>query len=169
MSLLRTQSSTSRCAPTPSLYHARPAKTRQGKQGTFVETLLQRSITGRRFDIHIHRHGYSNLHLTWNNQNIRRIDSDDDDDSLQRSNMCIERVVVWTDFFDDVIKTFFANPIEGMCTCLLLPPGAPGVVCPNLRKGRFMGYSPRQIKIFGLCTCTPRHSEPMFLLPKTKP
>jgi len=143
-------------------YHLRPPKPRHHKQGSLIDTLLHRSVTGQRIDIEIHCHRCDKLHLVWRDNNVNK-------------DKCLER---W--FFNDgpmykLRKHGTLNPIEGTCTCVIAQEHKPlslfrAVSCTRPiiihanRSVRYKGRNARTRDLVCLCTCPVTYSETVHYL-----
>ena len=143
-------------------YHLRPPKPHHHKQGPLIDTLLQRSVTGQRIDIEIHRHRCDKLHLVWRDNNVNK-------------DKCLER---W--FFNDgpmykLRKHSTLSPIEGTCTCVIAqehnPPSSfcavpctRPIIIPANRSVRYKGRSARTYGLVCLCTCPVTYSDTVHYL-----
>jgi|SRR5215469_14572207 len=132
-------------------YHCRPPRPRRSRQGTAVDTLLQRSVTGHRLSMELHRHNYDRFHIVWKNKDVKK-------------DVCIERQFPWINSNFKFRETLTLHPIEGTCKCVILrelctrdmssfPP------CTRVISGWYQGNSPRTSQLLGLCTCSVTYSE----------
>ena len=116
-------------------HHCRPPMPRRGRQGTVVDTLLRRSVTGHRLSMELHRHNFYRLHIVWKNNDVKK-------------DLCIERRFWWVDAISKFCEILTRRPIEGTCTCMVLQQ-----VCTR----DMTSFVPCEMR--GLCRCPVTYSE----------
>jgi len=137
-------------------YHCRPPMPRRGRQGTIVDTLLRRSVTGHRLSMELHRHNFDRLHIVWKNNDVEK-------------DLCIERQLLWVDSIFKFREMLTLHPIEGTCTCVVLQQVCTRdktslVPCTRGISGRYQGYCAKTCEMLGLCRCPVTYSEQVFNL-----